>query len=158
MAKAKNRVVVAEEVLCYRRTGPSRSTVWRYYLRWRQAQNPPIPVRCDNPACRFHTEPLIWNGKRFKPILDHKEGNNSDNRPEMLQLLCPNCDSQLPTRGGANKGRIEKSEGGFAKVGRDGKRDYVLPIEPGKYTLSGSEVKLTAGLATTSGSAPQQPG
>jgi hypothetical protein len=158
MSKARKRVVAAEEVLCYRMTGPWRSTVRRHYLRWRRAQNPPLPVRCDNPACRFHTEPLVWNGKPLKPILDHKEGNNSDNRPEMLQLLCPNCDSQLPTRGGANRGRIKKSEGGFAKVGKHGKRAYILPAEPGKYTVTGGEAKLTASPAPVSRSAPQQPG
>ena len=128
--------------LRYRRTGPSRATVRRQYLCWRQAQNPPLPVRCDNPACRFHTEPLIWNGRPFKPILDHKEGNNTDNRPEMLQLLCPNCDSQQPTRGGANKGRIQKSEGGFAKVSKDGNRDYVLPAETGFYSITGGEPRF----------------
>ena len=133
----------ARDVLRYRQTGPSRATVWRLYLRWRQEQNPPLPVRCDNPVCRFHTEPLIWNGKALKPILDHREGTNTDNRPEMLQLLCPNCDSQQPTRGGANKGRTEKSEGGFAKVSKDGKRDYVMPVEAGIYSLTGREAKLT---------------
>jgi len=93
-------------------------------------------VRCDNPECFFHTNPLIWNGTPFKPILDHKDGNNTDNRSEMLRLLCPNCDSQLETRGGANKGRIEKAEGGFANVSRDGKRAYVLPAETGIYRLN----------------------
>jgi len=133
----------AREVLRYTRTGPSRAAVWRHYLRWRQEQNPPLPVRCDNPACFFHTNPLVWNDQPLKPILDHKDGNNTDNRPEMLQLLCPNCDSQLPTRGGANKGRIEKSEGGFAMVSKDGKRAYVLPAEGGSYALSGGEATLT---------------
>jgi hypothetical protein len=156
MGNGKKRVVGAEEVLCYRKTGPSRSTVWKYYLQWRQAQNPPLPIRCDNPVCRYHTEPLVWNGKPLKPILDHIEGNNSDNRPKMLRLLCPNCDSQLPTRGGANKGRIEKSEGGFCKVAKDGKRAYVLPTEPGKFSLTGSEVKFTVGRASDSGDDPQE--
>jgi hypothetical protein len=158
MTKAKKRVVPADEVLCYRITGPSRSTVGKHYLRWRQAQNPPLPVRCDNPACRFYTEPMIWNGKPLKPILDHKDGNNSDNRTDMLQLLCPNCDSQLPTRGGANRGRIEKSEGGFAKVAKDGKRAYVLPAEPGKNTLAGGEIKLTVGPGRTHGPAAHESG
>ena len=141
MAKG-NKKDTARDVLRYRQMGPSRATVRRYYLRWRQEQNPPLPIRCDNPACRFHTEPLIWNGKPLKPILDHKEGNNTDNRPEMLQLLCPSCDSQQPTRGGANKGRIEKSEGGFAKVSKDGKRDYFLPAETGFYSITGGEARL----------------
>jgi hypothetical protein len=92
----------------------------------------------------------------LKPILDHMEGNNSDNRPEMLRLLCPNCDSQLPTRGGANRGRIEKSEGGFAKVGKDGKRAYVLPAEPGRYTITGGEANLAVGRAHVSEGAPEE--
>jgi hypothetical protein len=140
-----NRRRAAEEVLCYRQVGPSRATVWRHYLSWRQAQDPPLPIRCDNPDCFFHTHPLIWNGKALKPILDHKEGNNSDNSPRMLRLLCPNCDSQLPTRGGANRGRIEKSDGGFAKVAKDGRRDYVLPAPPARFTVSGGEAELTIG-------------
>lgn len=129
-------IKATEEVLCYRRTGPPQGTVWRHYLRWRKAQNPPLPVRCDNAACFFHTNPLIWNEQSLKPTLDHRDGNNSDNRPGMLRLLCPNCDSQLPTRGGANKGRIEKSEGGFAKVAKDGKQAYILPAEPIKLIVS----------------------
>src|SRR5215203_2335439 len=89
------------DVLRHSLIGSSRATVWRHYLRWREEQDPPLPVRCDNPECFFHTNPLVWNGKPLKPILDHKEGNNTDNCPEMLRLLCSNCDSQLDTRGGA---------------------------------------------------------
>jgi hypothetical protein len=79
----------------------------------------------------------------LKPILDHQEGVNADNRPHMLRLLCPNCDAQLPTRGGGNKGKVEMSPGGFAKVS-GGHRSYTLPAEPGQYVVSGSPVKLTA--------------
>lgn len=136
MAKSSRRRA-AEDVLCYRRVGPSQATVWRHYLRWRQAQNPPLPIRCDNPLCFFHTSPLVWNGLPFKPILDHRDGNNSDNRPSMLRLLCPICDAQQPTRGGANKGRIIKSEGGFAKVSKGGKRDYILFPETGILNVTG---------------------
>lgn len=132
----------SHEVLRYTMKGSSRSTVLRHYLRWRSEQDPPLPIRCDNPLCFFYDNPLIWNGQPFKPILDHVEGNNSDNRPEMLRLLCPNCDSQLPTRGGANKGRIKKSEGGFAKVSPDGKRNYVLPVEPGVFAIAGQDAEL----------------
>jgi hypothetical protein len=83
------------------------------------------------------------------------DGNNSDNRPDMLRLLCPNCDSQLPTRGGGNKGRIKKSEGGFAKVSRDGKHNYVLPVEPGVLTISGQDAQLK--LAKAGGPVDAQP-
>src|SRR6476660_3941888 len=53
---------------------------------------------CRDFHCRgspVYTAPLVWNGRPFNPFLDHKNGNNSDNRPENLRYLCPNCDSQL---------------------------------------------------------------
>jgi hypothetical protein len=75
-------------------------------------------------------------------------GNNSDNRPDNLRLLCPICDSQLPTRGGGNKGRIKKSEGGFAIVSRDGREKNVLPVEPGICVMSGQDVNLVETTAS----------
>jgi len=145
------------DVLRYTMTGVPQSTVFRHYLRWREQQDPPLPLRCDNPDCFFHTNSLIWSGKPLKPILDHIDGNNTDNRPEMLRLLCPNCDSQLATRGGGNKGRIEKAEGGFAKVSRDGRRAYVLPAEPGIYCVNGQDAQLTV-TRKSRGGEDAQPG
>jgi hypothetical protein len=131
----------AKDVLCYRKVGAGKSTVRRHYAKWREAQG--IPVRCDNAECTFFSRPLTWNGKPLKPILDHANGNNTDNRPTNLRLLCPNCDSQLEvTRGGANRGRIEKSDGGFAIKSKLGKRDYIMPVEPGHFNLSGQRVSL----------------
>ena len=112
-------------------------------MRWRSQQSPPTPLRCDNPACVFHSEPLQWNGKALPLVLDHINGNNSDNRPTNLQLLCPNCESQLETRGGRNKGRIEKAEGGFAVVSKTGHRDYILPAEGGEYIITGSDIGMS---------------
>lgn len=124
------------EVLRYRKRQISRATVRRHYFKWRESQG--IPMRCDEESCVFHSQQLVWNGKQLKLILDHKNGNNSDDRPENLRVLCANCDSQLnETRGGANKGRVEKSEGGFALVKKNGKRDYIHPIETATLRLSG---------------------
>lgn len=39
----------------------------------------------------------VWNGKPLVLRLDHENGNRSDNREKNLRLICPNCDSQLPT-------------------------------------------------------------
>ena len=142
MATSKLRLA-SDDVLCYR-DGERRGgeTLRRHYDQWRLQQNPPLPERCDNDKCRFHTEPLVWNHEHLKPILNHKNGNNTDNRPKNLQLLCPNCDSlEHETRGGANKGRIEKAVGGFAVVGRDRKRHYVLPAETGRYSISGGNAQ-----------------
>ena len=46
-----------------------------------------------------------WEGKPLVLRLDHINGNNKDNRKENLRLVCPNCDSQLPTYCGRNTKR-----------------------------------------------------
>jgi hypothetical protein len=46
-----------------------------------------------------------WQGKPLIMILDHRNGDNTDNRLENLRLLCPNCNSQQPTFAGKNRGR-----------------------------------------------------
>jgi hypothetical protein len=134
------------DALVYRDGKRRSGIVRRQYELWRSEQSPPIPLRCDNPQCHFHAAPLEWNGKTLKLILDHENGNNTDNRPKNLRLLCPNCDSQLTdTKGGANRGRIEKSSGGFALVSKTGSRSYVLPVEAGQFVLQGQEVDLQVG-------------
>lgn len=46
-----------------------------------------------------------WNGSKISLQLEHKNGNNVDNREENLSLLCPNCHSQTATFAGRNIGR-----------------------------------------------------
>lgn len=53
-----------------------------------------IEYRCDICGCDSS-----WNGKPLTLVLDHKNGNNSDNRLENLHWVCPNCNSQLNTTG-----------------------------------------------------------
>jgi len=134
-----------EEVLRYQRGRRRQETVKRHYIEWRSQQNPPIPIRCDEPSCIYYQSSLIWNGKELKLNLDHKNGVSGDNRPENLRLLCPNCNSQQSTHGGGNIGKVDQSEGGFAKIRKDGKKDYTLPAEPGKYTIKGGQATLTKG-------------
>jgi hypothetical protein len=118
----KNRLK-SEGVLIFSPKKRCQGTVRRHYLKWRQEKG--LQPRCDNPKCRFHTSSLEWNGEALGLILDHIEGNRFDNRPDMLRFLCPNCDSQLNTRGGANKGCLERvHENGFTIKSRDGRRSY----------------------------------
>ena len=129
MNESVKRKKESTEVLRYTEVVAHRSTVLRHYLNWRNAQSPPPPIRCDIPTCEFFSKPLVWNGISLKPILDHANGVNSDNRPKNLRFLCPNCDSQQKTRGGENKGRVSKASGGFARVDDDGLKHYTLPAE-----------------------------
>jgi hypothetical protein len=85
---------------------PGQSTLKRYYNEWRRENGLPLE-RCDNPDCVFHTQELHWNGKSLTLVLDHRNGCRWDNSPSNLQYLCPNCDSQLPTRSGRNRGRVK---------------------------------------------------
>src|SRR5690349_7076822 len=115
----------------------NNSVVKVQYLKWRQIQSPPLPIRCDNPGCRFHTDPLLWNNSALPLMLEHVNGVNTDNRAKNLRLLCPNCDSQnSATRGGANARRVTKYSGGFA-ISDKGKKNYVLPVESVRFELKG---------------------
>ncbi|WP_082995907.1 HNH endonuclease [Mycobacterium alsense] len=46
-----------------------------------------------------------WNGVTLALIVDHINGDARDNRRDNLRLICPNCDSQLPTYKARNRGR-----------------------------------------------------
>lgn len=122
------RRLTSQEVLQFSMQPRHRSTVRRFYDEWRR--NNGLPTRCDKKDCDFYNQELKWNGSPLLPILDHTNGNSRDNRPENLRLLCPNCDSQLPTRGGKNKGRIQNlSERGFEVMHRDGRRDALVSLQ-----------------------------
>ena len=43
------------------------------------------------------------NGKPLVFVLDHIDGDASNNRRENLRMICPNCDSQLDTFKSKNK-------------------------------------------------------
>jgi len=55
--------------------------------------------------CEICGMPPEWKGSRLVLRLDHISGNNRDNRRENLRLVCPNCDSQLPTFCSRNRNR-----------------------------------------------------
>jgi hypothetical protein len=119
MTKAK---LTAGDVLCYGMRKRSSATVRRFYMQWRAERG--LPERCDNPKCRFHTAALEWCAAPLPLILDHVSGDHCDNSPDNLQLLCPNCDAQLDTRGGRNRGRIQtKSPSGYSIQHPSGRRD-----------------------------------
>jgi len=137
-----------DDLLCYSKGGPGRSTVRRHYLRWRSQQTPPLPIRCDEQNCIFHQSPLVWNSKKLTLVLDHKNGVDGDNRPENLRFLCPNCNSQQSTHGGRNKGRVIQSGGGFA-IKKEDKWHHTLPTRPGKFQIEPGQVNLVKSTKKT---------
>lgn len=49
-----------------------------------------------------------WNGEELHFILDHIDGDATNNKRDNLRLICPNCDSQLPTYKARNIGKCTR--------------------------------------------------
>ncbi len=62
--------------------------------------------------CSICDMSAIWQNTSLVLILDHVDGNSDNNMPDNLRLVCPNCDSQLPTYKAKNigKGRHKRRE------------------------------------------------
>lgn len=58
--------------------------------------------------CIICGQPDTWNRKPLVFILDHINGDSSDNAPDNLRMVCPNCDTQLPTFKSKNRGNGKK--------------------------------------------------
>jgi hypothetical protein len=138
--------LTTEDVLRYRPHAVSRTTVRRHYALWRARQG--LPQRCDVPSCQFHAEEMHWCGKPLLPILDHINGNNLDNNPGNLRYLCPNCNSQLSTHGGRNRGRVLSAVAGKYELRpRDDGQNVHIHVfaTPGKFRYAGNRAKKGSG-------------
>lgn len=66
-----------------------------------------IEQNCECDICNIKN---VWNGKPMNFILDHINGNASNNMRNNLRLICHNCDSQLDTYKSKNKNQLEKTD------------------------------------------------
>ena len=57
-----------------------------------------------------------WNDKILNFILDHIDGNASNNEKEKLRFVCPNCDSQLDTFKSKNKNSARSHRKKYTEV------------------------------------------
>jgi len=46
-----------------------------------------------------------WQGRPLVLVLDHVDGDADNNHRINLRMVCPNCDSQLPTYKNRNAGQ-----------------------------------------------------
>jgi hypothetical protein len=61
-------------------------------------------LKLKNNFCSICNLSNTWENKILVLIMDHIDGNPYNNDISNLRLVCPNCDSQLDTFKGKNKG------------------------------------------------------
>jgi hypothetical protein len=62
-------------------------------------------IEAQQHLCDICGSPDQWMGMQLMFVLDHIYGDSGNNARDNLRLVCPNCDSQLPTFKSRNRGK-----------------------------------------------------
>jgi hypothetical protein len=58
----------------------------------------------QNGFCQICGLAPMWNGATLVFVLDHIDGDGGNHVRDNVRMICPNCDSQLPTFKARNRG------------------------------------------------------
>lgn len=78
-------------------------------LKWKLFSEGLKEYKCEKCGC------TIWNGQQLALQLHHINGDDTDNRLENLQILCPNCHSQTDNFCGKNVRKSDKMKRYYCK-------------------------------------------
>lgn len=113
--KGGNEKRTADEILIKREEGQRHKT---YQLRRALLE---VGRRHECAACGIGPE---WNGKPLTLQIEHRNGDNIDDREENLDFYCPNCHSQTPhyskIRTRAEKNRCKRCGKGIWRASKSG--------------------------------------
>lgn len=84
----------------------------------------------QNGLCAICGMSNTWNGKDLKFVLDHIDGDASNNKECNLRLICPNCDSQLDTYKSKNKNSARNYRHKYYMYNQE----YKIKYETDEYT------------------------
>jgi hypothetical protein len=90
------------------------SSYSRGSLKKRLLESGILQNRCSE--CKQEPE---WNDKKLVLVLDHVNGISDDHRLMNLRLLCPNCNSQMPTFCGRHNYRSNRLPRNLCKCGAE---------------------------------------
>jgi hypothetical protein len=91
----KQRIIYIEQCGGFKNDNSARTLGKRYLIEKRGH-------RCE--VCGTSK----WLGEPVMLILDHIDGDNSNNKITNCRLVCSNCDATLPTYKGRNKGKANR--------------------------------------------------
>lgn len=105
-----NNILIKENAIKYQ--AQKHKEYYQYYLEHQEEfcrpnyipkQFKPEKIEQQGGVCAICGMKPEWNGKPLVFIMDHIDGDASNNRWENLRCICHNCDSQLDTYKSKNK-------------------------------------------------------